>query len=457
MEESEEKPKKKKKKKSAADGDGGQKEHKPNWREVHATFEEIKDFLRDHVYMRYNTVKYQVEARLPAEDPFCCDSELAKFVKDEWQPMTDRLENSLQIALSKTKLTRKRDLQTVIGSGFVPDFHPFLYYLNRLPPWDGQDYIMELSLSVNVRGGVEKQMLFYEMLRKWLVAMVASWADDDVVNHLILALIGRQGSFKTTWFGMLLPPELRRYFRIKVNASQINKDDLITVATYGLVCYEELDVMKRTEQNTMKSVVTMPAIDERRPYGHHTEHMPHVASFCATGNNLQFLNDPTGSRRWMPFEVESIIDPRKNPFNHEGIFAQAYALYRQGFRYWLEDREEEVQKAHNEDFETPDPVKEAIEEHFREPLKDEVGEYLSATQILKAISDHPAMRFSVEAIGTAMKRIGFEYKRTGKRRGYRVVAYRPDEIERNKRDLAYAAKKAEEAGSDSSDSCDTFF
>ncbi|MBQ3361302.1 MAG: hypothetical protein IJG46_04105 [Prevotella sp.] len=451
----EEKPKKTKKKKSATEGEGsGEKEHKPNWREVYATYEDIKDFLRGHVYLRYNTIKYQVEARLPSGDPFCCNGELAEFVKDEWQPMTDRLESTLLIAVSAIKPTQRKALQTVLGSGFVPDFHPFLFYLNRLPPWDGQDYIMELSVSVTVSGGIEKQMLFYEMLKKWLVAMVASWVDEDIVNHLILALIGKQGSYKTTWFSMLLPPELRRYFRIKVNASQNNRDDLITVATYGLLCYEELDVMKRTEQNTMKSVVTMPAIDERKPYGHHTEHMPHVASFCATGNNLQFLNDQTGSRRWMPFEVESIRDPRTHPFNHAGIFAQAYALYHQGFRYWLEDEEEEVQKAHNEDFETPDPVREAIEEHFRKPGPDEVGEYLSATQILKVISDHPVMRFSTETIGVAMKNAGFEYKRTNGKRGYRVVAYKPYEMEANRRDLAEVAKKEEEAGSDT---CDTFF
>ena len=451
----EEKPNKTKKKKSATEGEGsGEKEHKPNWREVYATYEDIKDFLRGHVYLRYNTIKYQVEARLPSGDPFCCNGELAEFVKDEWQPMTDRLESTLLIAVSAIKPTQRKALQTVLGSGFVPDFHPFLFYLNRLPPWDGQDYIMELSVSVTVSGGIEKQMLFYEMLKKWLVAMVASWVDEDIVNHLILALIGKQGSYKTTWFSMLLPPELRRYFRIKVNASQNNRDDLITVATYGLLCYEELDVMKRTEQNTMKSVVTMPAIDERKPYGHHTEHMPHVASFCATGNNLQFLNDQTGSRRWMPFEVESIRDPRTHPFNHAGIFAQAYALYHQGFRYWLEDEEEEVQKAHNEDFETPDPVREAIEEHFRKPGPDEVGEYLSATQILKVISDHPVMRFSTETIGVAMKNAGFEYKRTNGKRGYRVVAYKPYEMEANRRDLAEVAKKEEEAGSDT---CDTFF
>ena len=90
-------------------------------------------------------------------------------------------------------------------------------------------------------------------------------------------------------------------------------------------------------------------------------------------------------------------------------------------------------------------------EHFRKPGPDEVGEYLSATQILKVISDHPVMRFSTETIGVAMKNAGFEYKRTNGKRGYRVVAYKPYEMEANRRDLAEVAKKEEEAGSDSSD------
>ena len=32
-----------------------EKEHKKNWREEYATVEEIKDFLRTHVFLRYNT------------------------------------------------------------------------------------------------------------------------------------------------------------------------------------------------------------------------------------------------------------------------------------------------------------------------------------------------------------------------------------------------------------------
>ena len=63
--------KKKRKKKVAEDGGGEEKVHKVPWQEKYATLEEIKGFLSNHIYLRYNTVKHRVEARLPAEDAFC--------------------------------------------------------------------------------------------------------------------------------------------------------------------------------------------------------------------------------------------------------------------------------------------------------------------------------------------------------------------------------------------------
>ena len=435
-----EKPTKKRKRKAAADEDGGGKEHKKNWREVYATPAEIKSFLSDHIYLRYNTVKYRIEARLPPEDAFCQDSELAQFVSDDWQPMSDRLKNTLLTALQGIKPARKSDFETVLESGFVPGFHPFLYYLNRLPPWNGEDYIRELSVSVMVKGGIEKQLLFEAYLKRWMVAMVASWLDEDVVNQAVLVLIGEQGSYKTTWFSHLLPPELRGYFRIKVNSSRMTGDDLISLSQFGLVCYEELDVMKPSQVNTMKSVVTIPAIDERKPYGHYPEHMPHVASFCGTGNNVQFLNDPTGNRRWLPFEVESIMSPREHPFNYEGIYSQAYALWRQGYRHYFTKQEEAVLKEHNKTFETPSPEQESISRCFRLPGDGEKGEFYSATDILGHVGGNPALKMTIEKIGSAMKALGFRQYHSHGRRGYRVVPYKPDEIEMNRRMLADDAR-----------------
>ena len=434
---------KSKKRKKKAD-QTTEREHKKPWQETYATPKEIKAFLDDHIYLRYNTVKHRVEARLPEEDTFCQNSELAQFASDDWQPMSDRLSNTLLTALQDVKPTRKREFEDVIGSGYVKSFHPFLYYLNRLPPWDGKDHILGLSVSVMVKGSTEKQMLFYEYLKKWLVAMVASWIDDDEVNQAVLVLIGEQGIYKTTWFSHLLPPELRDYFRIKVNSSRVSKDDLITLSQYGLVCYEELDVMRPSDVNTMKSMVTMPSIDERPAYGHYTEHMPHVASFCGTGNNVQFLSDETGNRRWLPFIVESITSPREQPFDYEGIYAQAYALYRQGFRHYFSKAEEEVLKEHNKTFETPLPEKEAIAKHFRLPNDSERGEFYTATDILLAVSTNPALKLKIGKIGSAMEALGFVRLSSHGRRGYRVVAYKNEEMDMNRRMLACDAQPEED-------------
>ena len=418
--------KKKRKKKD------GEKEHKVPWQEKYASPDEIEKFLNDHIYLRRNVVTMRTEWRKP--------SSYKDDGTEDWQPMSDWKLNSLWKEMMKEKPVIFEHMRKIIESDSFTDYHPFRYYLDHLPPWDGEDHILAMSVSVMVKGGTEKQMLFYEYLKKWLVAMVASWIDDNEVNQAVLVFIGEQGIYKTTWFSHLLPPELHDYFRIKVNSSRVSKDDLITLSRYALVCYEELDVMKPSDVNTMKSVVTMPSIDERKPYGHYTEHMPHVASFCGTGNNVQFLTDVTGNRRWLPFIVESIISPRDHPFDYDGIYAQAYALYRQGFRHYFSKAEEEVLKEHNKTFETPMPEQEAIAKHFRHPADNERGDFYTATEILTAVSDNPALRLNIGKIGSAMEALGFVRLTSHGRRGYRVVAYKHEEIEMNRRMLASDAQ-----------------
>ena len=265
--------------------------HKKSWQEVYATVEEIQQFLSERVMLRYNVVTRRVECHEV--------SDFGHPTAEGYENISDRLVNSLWAELSQQKPVRVQDMQRVIESDFVPEYHPFRFYLSRLPPWKPEqgDNIMELSLSVNVRGDADEQLLFYEYLRKWLVAMVAGWIDDSVVNNVMLVLIGEQGSYKTTWFSYLLPPELRAYFYTKSNSGRMTKDDLLTLSQYGLVCCEELDTMRPAELNQLKAAMTMTSIDERAAYARYHEHRQHIASFCGTGNNVQFLSDTTGNRR----------------------------------------------------------------------------------------------------------------------------------------------------------------
>ena len=426
------KPKSKTKMKTKTKTDNGDSGHKKPWQEKLATPEEIKAMLDRRVSLRYNEVRGRTEIHWLSAGPVIRADEqglLTIFgedggVTDGYIDLDDREENTLWERLYAEKPLNKRFLQDIIKSNYVTKYHPFRYYLEHLPPWkekDG-DAIMGLSLTVNVKGGSDEQILFYQCLKKWLVAMVASWVSPKVVNHEMLVLIGEQGSYKTTWFSHLLPPQLREYFYTKTNSGMVSKDDLITLSKYGLMCWEELDSMQPKELNKLKAAMTMPSINEREPYARYHENRPHLASFCGTGNNVQFLSDTTGTRRWLPFEVDSIESPLTSPFDYDAIYSQAYTLYQQGFQYWFSPDEIRRMARHNKAFEISQSANELIDENFRKPVGIEGGDYVSASAILRMSGGVTMRELSAAEIGRALTAMGFEHKLVHGIRRYRVVS-----------------------------------
>ena len=427
------------------------KERKPNWKEYTATVEDIQNFLMDRVLLRHNVITGRVETPTPNPSrsggviDYCQEAEATALPSRPggaggWVPLNDRIVNSLWAELSATKAVRAQDIYRVIESDFVPEYHPFRFYLEHLPPWNGEDHILAMSVSVSVKGEMEQQLLFADYLKKWLVGMVAGWIDPSVVNNVILVLIGEQGSYKTTWFNHLLPPELRQYFYTKTNANRMGRDDLLTLAQYGLVCCEELDTMRPSELNQLKAAVTMPSIDERAAYAHYHEHRPHIASFCGTGNNTQFLSDPTGNRRWLPFEVESITSPREVPFDYEGIYSQAYTLYREGFQFWFSKAEILKLSEHNRQFETPRLETELVSLYFRKPVGVEGGMFMSVARAMQIISSNIAQKLSAVYLGRAFVDLGFQRVKSNGQRGYIVVQRTAAEIQETQRAMAAEAE-----------------
>ena len=396
-----------------------------------ATVEEIKSFLDGHIFLRFNEITSRVEYEIPADN-----TDTHRFI-----PVNDRIVNSLWSQMSTITRVNIQDMYRVIESDYVPVFNPFKAYLNNLcksvksvgvqdkkQSVGGRDYIQELAQTVRVKGGEQEQKLWHLYLKKWLVGMVASWISEDVVNNVILVLIGEQGAYKTTWFNYLLPPPLKQYFYTKTNANRMSKDDILTLAQYALVCCEELDTMRPAELNQLKAAVTMPSIDERAAYAHYHEHRKHIASFCGTGNNTQFLSDPTGNRRWLPFEVESILSPREHPFHYEGIYAQALSLYTSGFQYWFTKEEIQELNRHNKQFETPHLEHELVDLYFRRPIDSELGEFISVARALQMISNGISQKLSAVNVGRAFSDLGFKRVRTNSSRGFIVVCRTPEEI-----------------------------
>jgi predicted P-loop ATPase len=225
----------------------------------------------------------------------------------------------------------------------------------------------------------------------------------------------------------------------------VSKDDLMTLSQYGLMCWEELDSMQLKELNKLKAAMTMPSINERAAYARHHENRPHLTSFCGTCNNVQFLSDPTGTRRWLPFEVASIDSPLSQPFNYEGIYSQAYALYRQGFRYWF-DKNEILQLAqHNKQFETANLEMELIAQYFRVPNGNEPAEFISVAMALQIVGANITQKLSSVKLGRAFKDMGFQFHKSHGIRGYIAVRRSAEEMRSMRYQMAQGADGADGA------------
>ena len=115
-----------KKKAAESGGEEKQKEHKPNWRETHASTEDILKFLNDTILLRHNTITGQQEFRVPMRDEF--EALGMKYINgatplDEWRSATDwhvvcdRMVNSIENMLSFLKDVRERDLWRATTNG----------------------------------------------------------------------------------------------------------------------------------------------------------------------------------------------------------------------------------------------------------------------------------------------------------------------------------------------------
>ena len=401
---------------------------KPKSERKYATVEDIEEFLSSRIQLRYNTIARIVEvSQLPSIEGG--DGGGSLFV-----PFQDKDLNSLWREMSKTCGMRviKDDMCSVIRSDFAQQYNPFEEYIRALPAWDGvTDYIGRLASSVTVASDADE---WREVFRKWFVGFIAGLFMPDEVNHGILVFIGEQGKYKSTWFYYLLPEELRRYFLIKLMDGYITKDDLFNIAQSALVCLEEIDNMKQKELNQLKALTTMRTISARPAYGRFNEHLPHIASFCATGNNRFFLTDDSTNRRFLTFEVIGIEPPQEYDFQYEGLYAQAYALWKQGFRYWFNEEDNRATSRRNRDFEAPSRERELIAKYYRTPMEGEQCKFLTASDILERIG--ALMHgLNVVKVGMAMTTLGHKRIRLHGKFGYRVVEFTSTDIENRQRML----------------------
>ena len=382
-----------------------------------------------------------------------------------WREMTKQDINSIVCHCAQecdVNITT-REVMTALQSDLIPDVHPLREYINALPRYtpDQPDWIDFVASQVKVResasSGVQElrslgvtseqaqsatepsepltsgnsaSRLWRGCFKKWFVAMVASWMKDEVVNHQVLVLIGKQGIYKTTWLEHLIPPHLRAYACKLANSADLNKDERLRIAEFGLISLDEIDSMNNRELNQLKSVITATDVNERAAYAYTKERRIRLASFCASGNRRDFLTDITGNRRWLPFEVESIQNPFHTILPYEQMYAQAWALANdEFFSYWFDLDEIEVLEQHNQHFRDESNEEQLLPILFDVPAEGR-GEFMTTAQISERLVTYGNIKkpMTLSRLGVLMSSMGYRsvQRQIGCHRGRGWIVYQRD-------------------------------
>ncbi|WP_228464268.1 VapE domain-containing protein [Chryseobacterium indologenes] len=261
-----------------------------------------------------------------------------------------------------------------------------------------------------------KQDLWQVCFKKWFVAMVACVTNDKAINQTVIVFSGKQGVGKTTWIEKLIPKPLKDYmFSETINPN--NKDTLIHLAECMLINLDELENLNRTEIGTLKELITKTHIRMRKAYGHNNETLPRRASFAGSVNTAQFLNDTTGSRRFLCFEVEHIEYTHNIDINL--AYAQAKQLYKSGFRFWFNQEEIKEINQNNEQYQARSPEEDLLLTWFEIADRETANNFINTTQIAAKLAEKAKLNITdgtVMKLGKALKKHG--YLRLSKKNGY---------------------------------------
>lgn len=279
-------------------------------------------------------------------------------------------------------------------------FHPVRDWLGGLR-WDSVERLPRLFPKYF---GSEDTEYTREVGRMMLISMVARVMKPGAkVDHMVV-LEGKQGSRKSTavkvlggdWFSDGLPDITSK------DASQhLRGKWLIEVA--------EMHAVNKAEANALKSFLTRSEERYRPPYGRYEVHEPRQAVFIGTTNETEYLRDATGARRFWPVRAGD-IDTDALSSDRDQLFAEAYARYQRGDKWWPEgDFETRVMRREQEERFESDP--------WEEPVKNYVADKGRVTIPEVAFNGLGVQTGSLgmtdqRRLGTIMRRLNWEKKKS---------------------------------------------
>ncbi len=334
----------------------------------------IENWINEHYDIYYNTVSNLLMGK-------------RKFV-DTYEEIN--INNMLRHLRKSHYDYSKQKLNELLMSDFVEQRNPIAKFFEELPPWDGVDRFDELAdhiaFAQHIGDSIDHRKRFAHHLRKHFIRSIACAYGVDFNKHAILFVDQQQSSGKTSLTRWMCPPGLEEYMCENPLNSNDGKDSLIALSNNFWCILDEYGKMRQDEQNWYKSAMSKDLIKVRIPYAATPITTKRIANFVGSTNETDFLDDPTGSVRWICFELQSCKDKFAIDFayrehiNPRDLWIQAYAMYKDGTEYKLTREELLENEFINGQFKAVSPEMAYVAKHYT-PGQPDDGVFMTTGDI----------------------------------------------------------------------------
>jgi predicted P-loop ATPase len=358
---------------------------------------EIEDYLLKKYEIRINIITNTIEKR-------------SKGTNEPFEPIN---ESDLKYGLYKAGYSRfDSELKTILGSSVIPKYDPFKEYFEGLEKWDTSqpDYIQQLTTFVKT----DDQRWFEIMFKKMLVRVVFQALGSLQFNKHCFTFVGKQHDGKTSFFDYLVPAKLKPYYKKGYDFHGGRQSKFSLVQNF-LVNLDELAQFDKKDLNNEFKATLSESTVKYAPLFSNTE-VPFTrrASFVASTNHYEFLTDETGSVRWIVFEILHINHDNGGPNGYSQIdinkvWAQAYALLKEGFRCELSKDDINQTELLNRRFIRVTSEMQLITKYFKSSSKDDPeSKFYQAVDLKAFFRDKGYGNVHEIPIGHALGRLGWE-------------------------------------------------
>lgn len=301
-------------------------------------------------------------------------------------------------------------------------FHPVQNRLKELV-WDGVPRVETWLKDYCMAEAPEPYLS--DVSKKFLVAMVKRVFEPGCQWDYILIIEGKQGYFKSSIARALAGDD--KWFLENMPDFK-DKDAVVYLQGKWLVELAELANVKRSDYSSAKAFFTRRIDTIRLPYAKTREDVPRQNIFIGTVNEDQYLKDPTGNRRYLPVKV-GLCDVAGIKEVWEQLFAEAYALYKEGKELLYLDGESIRQAMSAQEDRQVDDENSDMKELLLEFLKTDDGRDLQKRrfkmrELFEGVSapwgQYNGKYFAMQNGSHILTKMGFRRRKMGGQRVYEV-------------------------------------